>query len=48
MLRPKAAAGVLRVHPVTLKRWADEGRAPVVRPGRERKFRTADAGTGRQ
>ena len=33
-LRFKAAAEVLGVHPVTLRRWADEGRVPVVRPGR--------------
>jgi len=42
LLRLKAAAAVLGVHPVTLRRWADEGRVPVVRPGRERRFRTED------
>ncbi len=40
LLRLKAAAEVLGVHPVTLRRWADEGRLPVVRPGRERRFRS--------
>ncbi len=39
LLRLKAAE-VLGVQPVTLRRWADEGRVPVVRPGRERRFRT--------
>lgn len=42
LLRLKAAAEVLGVHPVTLRRWADEGRVPVVRPGRERRFRTEE------
>jgi len=42
MLRLKAAAERLGVHPVTLRRWADDGRVPVVRPGRERRFRTED------
>ncbi len=42
LLRLKAAAEVLGVHPVTLRRWADEGRVPVVRPGRERRFRSED------
>ena len=40
MLRLKAATEVLGVHAVTLLRWADEGRVPVVRPGRERRFRS--------
>ncbi|MHB8323903.1 MAG: IS607 family transposase [Candidatus Dormibacteria bacterium] len=39
-LPPKAAAERLGIHPVTLRRWADEGRVPVVRPGRERRFRS--------
>ena len=42
LLRLKAATEVLGVHAVTLLRWADEGRVPVVRPGRERRFRSAD------
>ena len=42
LLRLKAAAEVLGVHPVTLRRWADEGQVPVVRPGRERRFRTEE------
>jgi len=42
LLRLKAAAEVLGVHPVTLRRWADEGPVPVVRPGRERRFRTEE------
>ena len=40
LLRLKAE--VLGVHLVTLRRWADEGRVPVVRPGRERRFRSED------
>ncbi len=42
LLRLKAAAEVLGVHPVTLRRWADEGRVPVVCPRREWRFRTED------
>ena len=42
LLRLKAVAEVLGVHPVTLRRWADESRVPVVRPGRERRFRTEE------
>jgi excisionase family DNA binding protein len=41
-LRLKAAAEALGVHPVTLRRRADEGRVPVVRPGGERTFRTEE------
>ena len=42
MLRLQAAAEVLGVHPVTLGGGADEGLVPVVRPGRERRFRSED------
>ncbi len=44
LLRLKAAAEVLGVYPVTLRRWADEGRLTVVRPVRERRFRSEDLG----
>lgn len=42
-LRLGEAAGILKVHPETLRRWADEGKVPSVRtPGGERRFRRED------
>ena len=42
LLRVGPAAKRIGVHPATLRRWADEGRVPVVRSGRERRFSTDD------
>jgi len=42
VLRLGAAAERLGVHPGTLRLWADEGRVPFVRVGKERRFAQAD------
>ncbi|WP_436535744.1 IS607 family transposase [Actinoplanes sp. HUAS TT8] len=39
-LRLAPAAAYLGVHPITLRRWADDGRVEVVWVGRERRFDT--------
>jgi excisionase family DNA binding protein len=36
------AAGLLGIHPVTILRWAREGRIPHRRLGRKVKFRVSD------
>ena len=48
LLRLGPAAEYIGVHPVTLRRWADEGRVAVTWVGRERRFDSAalDAFTG--
>jgi len=39
----KTAAGLLNVHPKTLRRWADEGNIPcMLTPGGHRRFATSD------
>ncbi|WP_344317778.1 recombinase family protein, partial [Actinoplanes couchii] len=40
LVRLAPAVGYVGVHPVTLRRWADEGRVDVVWVGRERRFDT--------
>ncbi|WP_201749496.1 IS607 family transposase [Micromonospora sicca] len=49
LLRLGPAAEYIGVHPVTLRRWADEGRVAVTWVGRERRFDSAllDAFVGR-
>ncbi|SCG40199.1 IS607 family transposase [Micromonospora inositola] len=49
LLRLGPAAEYVGVHPVTLRRWADEGRVAVTWVGRERRFDSAllDAFVGR-
>lgn len=43
LLRLAEAAGLIHVHPDTLRRWADAGRVPVYRtPTGERRFRRDD------
>lgn len=42
LLRLSRAARRLGVHPVTLRLWADSGKIPVMRAGRERRFSSDD------
>jgi excisionase family DNA binding protein len=40
--RTVEAAGRLKVHPATLRRWAREGKIPAVRIGRHLQFLDSD------
>lgn len=43
LLSPKEAAAILSIHPVTLSRWADDGRiAHQLTPTNRRRFRRRD------
>jgi len=43
LLTPAEAAAQLAIHPETLRRWAREGRVPVVRlPSGQMRFRPED------
>ncbi len=46
LLTPQEAARLLRIHPYTLRKWATDGRVPVVRlPSGRYKFRSDDIET---
>lgn len=42
LLTPPEAAALLQVHPVTLRKWAREGRVPSIKLGRKVAFRASD------
>jgi len=42
LMRPNDAAALLGIHPVTLLRWAREGRVPSRRLGRKISFRASE------
>jgi excisionase family DNA binding protein len=44
MLTPREVAGLLHIHPNTLKRWSEKGRIRVFRinPRGDRRYRRAD------
>jgi len=45
LLSASEAAGLLTIHPVTLTRWAREGRIPSHRLGRRVAFRASELNT---
>jgi excisionase family DNA binding protein len=42
LLSPKAASDLLQVHPVTLRKWARQGRVPSHNVGRKVMFRASE------
>lgn len=42
LLSTGEAAKILQVHPDTLVRWANEGKLPVIRISKQRRFRRED------